>query len=69
MNSNTAADSLAVAFGDFKRAYTILDHKSGTRVTVDAYTNRPYINYYTTRRVSGALVNDEAVKLLKFAAN
>ncbi|MCG8094899.1 MAG: phage major capsid protein [Candidatus Thiodiazotropha endolucinida] len=60
-----AADSLSVAFGNFDRAYTIVD-RMGTRVLRDPYTNKPYVHFYTTKRVGGAVVNSEAIKLIQF---
>ena len=60
-----ALDSFSVAFGDFSRAYTLVE-RTGTRVLRDPYTNKPYVHFYATRRVGGALVNDDALKLIKF---
>ena len=59
-----AANKLVLAFGDFKRAYTIVD-RVGIRVTRDPYTNKPYVGFYTTKRVGGMLVDNQAVKFLK----
>jgi len=56
----------AVAFGNFKEAYTIVD-RQGTRVLRDPYSAKPYVEFYVTRRVGGDLVNSEAVKILNFA--
>lgn len=58
-----AADSNAVLFGDFARAYTIVD-RIGTRVLRDPYTNKPNVGFYTTKRVGGMLVDSQAVKVL-----
>lgn len=60
-----ATDSLSVAFGNFDRGYTIAE-RTGTRVLRDPYSNKPYVNFYATRRVGGAVVNSDAIKLLKF---
>jgi len=60
---DVAADANAVLFGDFKRAYTIVD-RIGTRVLRDPYTNKPYVGFYTTKRVGGMLVDSQAVKVL-----
>jgi len=60
------ASSLSLAFGNFKRAYLIVD-RIGTRVVRDPFSNKPYIGFYTTKRVGGALINSEALKVLKFA--
>jgi HK97 family phage major capsid protein len=35
----------------------------------DPYTSKPYILFYTTKRVGGGVQNFEAIKLLKFAAS
>lgn len=58
------AESNSVLFGDFRRAYTIVD-VVGTRVLRDPYTNKPNVHFYTTKRVGGFLVNSEAVKVLR----
>ena len=60
------ADSLSVAYGDFRRGYTILDG-IGVRVIRDPYTAKPYVKYYTTKRVGGDVTNYQAIKLLKLA--
>lgn len=62
-----AAGSLAIAFGDFKRGYTIADVR-GTRVLRDPYTNKPFVGFYTTKRVGGGVMNSNAIKLLKIGA-
>ena len=62
-----AADSLSLAFGDFKEAYTIVD-RIGVRTLRDPYTAKPYVVFYSTKRTGGGAVNFEAVKFLKFAA-
>lgn len=60
-----AANSLSIAFGNFKRGYTIVD-RVGMRMLRDPYSNKPYVGFYTTKRVGGAVVNSEAIKLIKF---
>lgn len=62
-----AVNSLSIAFGDFRRGYTIVD-RVGMRMLRDPYTNKPYVGFYTTKRVGGAVVNSEAIKLVRFAA-
>lgn len=63
-----AANSLSIAFGNFRRGYTIVD-RMGMRMLRDPYTNKPYVGFYTTKRVGGAVVNSQAIKLVKFAAS
>ena len=58
------ANSYSIAFGDFKRAYLIVD-RAGIRVLRDPYTNKPYVGFYTTKRVGGGIQNFEAIKALK----
>lgn len=61
-----AANSLSVAVADFKRAYQIVD-RVGIRILRDPFTDKPYVKFYTTKRVGGEVVNYEAIKLLKLA--
>ena len=63
-----AANSLSLAFGDFRRGYTIVD-RIGTRVLRDPYTNKPYVGFYVTKRVGGMVVDSQAIKVLKFATS
>ncbi len=63
-----AANSFSVAFGDFRRGYLIND-RLAARVLRDPYTNKPYVNFYTTKRVGGGVVNFEAIKTLRFATS
>ena len=62
-----AAGACAVAFGDFKRGYLIVD-RAGMRVLRDPYSAKPYVLFYTTKRVGGGVQDFAAIKLLKFAA-
>ena len=63
-----AAGSLSIAFGDFNAGYQIVD-RQGIRILRDSFTAKPYVKFYTTKRVGGDVVNFEAIKLLKFAAS
>jgi HK97 family phage major capsid protein len=60
------ANALVAAYGDIRKAYQIVD-RAGVRVLRDPFTNTPFIRFYTTKRVGGAVVNFEAVKILKMA--
>jgi len=62
------AGTFPVAFGNFQRGYLIVD-RTGVRVLRDPYTNKPNVHFYTTKRVGGAVVNFEAIKLLKVATS
>lgn len=62
------SNSLSAAFGDFSRAYTIVDRR--TSFLRDPYTAKPYVVFYSTKRVGGGGARDtRAVKFLKFAAS
>jgi phage major capsid protein, HK97 family len=61
------ANALAVAFGDFNRGYTIVD-RVGVSMLRDPYTAKPFVTFYTRKRVGGFLKDSEAIKLLKCAA-
>jgi len=63
-----AANSLSIVFGNFKRGYQIVD-RVGTRVIRDPFTNKPYIGFYTVKRVGGAVINSEALKAVKFSVS
>jgi HK97 family phage major capsid protein len=55
----------AIAFGDFKRFYLIAD-RQGARVLRDPYSAKPYVLFYTTKRVGGGVQNFDAVKVMTF---
>jgi HK97 family phage major capsid protein/HK97 family phage prohead protease len=58
--------ALGIALADFKAAYKIVD-RAGIRVLRDPYTFKPFVKFYTTKRVGGDVINFEAIKLLKLA--
>lgn len=61
------ANAYPVAFGDFNRAYYIVD-RTGVSILRDPYTAVPYVKFIARRRVGGGIANFEAVKLLKCEA-
>jgi HK97 family phage major capsid protein len=61
-----AANSLSIAFGNFKAGYVIAE-RNATTILRDPYTHKPYVHFYATKRIGGQVVNSEAIKLLKFA--
>ncbi|MBX9619178.1 MAG: phage major capsid protein [Hyphomicrobiales bacterium] len=60
------ADTTPIAFGDFRRGYLVVD-RIGTRILRDPYSAKPYILFYTTKRVGGGVQDFNAIKLLKIA--
>ena len=62
-----SANSLSIVFGDFKQAYTVVD-RAGVRVLRDPFSSKPFVLFYTTKRVGGDITNFEAMVLQKTAA-
>ncbi len=62
-----AADSLSVLYGNFQRAYTIVDRR-GTAVIRDNVTKKGVTKFHFSRRVGGGITNFEAIKILKMEA-
>jgi HK97 family phage major capsid protein len=62
------ANAYALAFGDFRRGYLVVD-RAGVRILRDPYSAKPYVLFYTTKRVGGGIQDFDAIKLLKFAAS
>ena len=58
------ASSLSIIFGDFS-FYQIVD-RTDIRVLRDPYTSKPYVRFYTTKRVGGDVIRKEAFKMLKW---
>ncbi|MGN6583715.1 MAG: phage major capsid protein, partial [Rhizobiaceae bacterium] len=54
--------------GDFQRGYLVVD-RSGVRVLRDPYSAKPYVLFYTTKRVGGGVQDFDAIKLLKFGVS
>ena len=59
-----ATDAHAIAFGDFKRGYLIVD-RVGVRMLRDPYSTKPYVLFYTTKRVGGGIQDFDAIKTLE----
>ena len=62
---DVGVDSFSVACADFSRCYLIVD-RVGIRVLRDPYSSKPYVLFYTTKRVGGGIQDFDAIKLLKF---
>lgn len=61
-----SADSLSIAFGNFAKAYTIVE-QPGAKYLTDPYTDKPNVRLFAYRRVGGDVNNTEAIKFLKFS--
>ncbi len=62
-----AADSLSIAFGNFRAGYLIAE-RTETQILRDPFTHKPFVHFYATKRVGGQVANSEAIKLMKFSA-
>ncbi|RYE32158.1 MAG: phage major capsid protein [Hyphomicrobiales bacterium] len=63
---NVANNAVSIAFGDFRRGYLVVD-RAGVRILRDPYSAKPYVLFYTTKRVGGGVQDFAAIKGLKFA--
>jgi len=57
-----AGNARSVAIADWREAYMIVD-RLGVTVQRDPYTKKPYIEFYTRKRVGGDVINFQAIKL------
>ena len=60
------AGAFPIAFGNFKNGYLIAERKT-TTILRDPYTNKPFVNFYATKRVGGQVLDSDAIKLLKIS--
>jgi HK97 family phage major capsid protein len=62
------AGAFPIAFGNFQNGY-IITERFGTRLLRDPYSNKPFVNFYATRRIGGQVLDSEAIKLVKIATS
>ena len=65
--ATAAASALAMYLADWREAYLIVD-RQGINIQRDPYTAKPFIEFYTRKRVGGAVVNFQAIKIQKISA-
>lgn len=58
------AGKVAIAMADFKEAYKIVD-RSDINIMRDPFTEKPFVKFYSVKRVGGDVVNTNSIKLLK----
>jgi HK97 family phage major capsid protein len=63
-----SANSLSIAFGNFRAGYLIAE-RTETQILRDPFSHKPFVHFYATKRIGGAVANSEAIKLMKFAAS
>lgn len=63
---NMTTGLVSILFGDMERTYLVID-RIGIRVLRDPFTNKPYVGFYTTKRVGGGVQNPEYMRFIKQA--
>ncbi len=61
---DVAANALPIAFGNFRNGYLIAERRQ-TTILRDPFTNKPFVNFYATKRIGGQVLDSDAIKLLK----
>jgi HK97 family phage major capsid protein len=63
-----AANSLSVAFGNFRRGYTIAD-RFGLRLLRDPYSAKPFTSLHCSIRVGAGVTDTSAIKAVRFSVS
>lgn len=61
-----ATETLSIAIADWREAYTIVD-RLGITVQRDPFTVKPFVEFYTRKRLGADTVNYESIKIGKIA--
>lgn len=62
-----AADSCPIAFGNFRAGYLIAE-RSATSILRDPFSNKPFVHFYSVKRIGGQVLDSDAIKLLRISA-
>lgn len=62
-----AAGNVAALYGDMEATYLVID-RIGIRVLRDPFTNKPFVHFYTTKRVGGGVHDPQPMRALKVGA-
>lgn len=65
---DVAAAAIPVFYGNMEMVYRIFD-RVGIRILRDPYTSKPYVLFYTTKRVGGGLWNPEWGRYLRIGVD
>ena len=65
---DVAANACPIAFGNFRAGYVVAD-RTETAILRDPYTNKPFVSFYATKRVGGAVVNSDAIKVVRVSVS
>jgi len=63
---NMTTGLVSILFGDMEATYLVID-RIGIRVLRDPFTNKPFVHFYTTKRVGGGVQNPEFMRFIKQA--
>jgi HK97 family phage major capsid protein len=58
--------STSIAFGNFYHGYQIVD-RNDFNILRDPFSAKPFVEFYTTKRVGGDVVDFDAIKLINFS--
>jgi len=58
------AGGYPVCFGNFKHAYTIIE-RPDIRILRDQYSQKPYVQFYISKRIGGGITDFNALRLLR----
>lgn len=61
-------DGIPIIYGDMREGYAIVD-RIGMRVLRDPYSVKGFVQFYTTKRCGGGVVNFQAIKRLRYTAD
>jgi HK97 family phage major capsid protein len=62
-----AAGNIVALYGDMSQTYLVVD-RVGISVLRDPFTNKPFVGFYTVKRVGGGVFNPEPMRALKVSA-
>ena len=62
-----APGTFPIAFGNFRAGYLIAE-RSATSILRDPFSNKPFVHFYSVKRIGGQVLDSEAIKLLKISA-
>jgi HK97 family phage major capsid protein len=54
----------AIIFGNFRKGYQIIE-KTGYNMIRDPYTEKPFVKFYTSKKVGGDVTDGRALKILQ----
>ncbi len=57
-----AANALSVVLADFRETYMIVD-RLGITIQRDPYTRKPFVEFYTRKRVGADIINYDSIKI------